>query len=543
MSELTRRTFIRRASTGAALLGIPPALEGCAPSDAGGVDMGEGFTPPSADELERIVGHMGFEMSAQEVESYQSVLATFLQGSEALDAEAVLPEVRYPERSSSFPVPDENPLGAWYVRTEMEGASDGPLAGRTVAIKDNVMIADVPMMNGTSVLEGYVPDVDATIVERILDAGGRITGKSVCEAYCLSGGSHTSDTGPVHNPHRRGYSAGGSSSGSAALVASGAVDLAIGCDQGGSIRIPSAACGVYGMKPTHGLVPYTGILGFYPAIDHTGPMTASVEDNALFLEVLAGPDGIDPRQGGARVQPYREALARGVSGLRIGILEEGFGHPDLSEPEVDDRVRAAGERLGALGAEVEPVSIPLHRPRLHTLGRLTAVAANLFTMDGYGIGSNGLHVPGFLDAQARWRDRMDDLPPTVKLLLMFHEVQRSRHGYRLYALGANRVNRLRAAYDRALASVDLLLMPTVPFKPRPLPGEDATPAELIADAFDPVANTSVFNHSQHPAMSVPCGMVDGLPVGMMLVGRHWEEPTIYAAAAAFERDVDWRTLQ
>ncbi|MDZ7779798.1 MAG: amidase family protein [Gemmatimonadota bacterium] len=241
--------------------------------------------------------------------------------------------------------------------------------------------------------------------------------------------------------------------------------------------MPSAACGVYGMKPTHGLVPDTGILSFYPAIDHTGPMTASVGDNALFLEVLAGPDGIDPRQGGASVQPYREALGRGVSGLRIGVLEEGFGHTGLSEPEVDERVMAACDRFRALGANVEEVLVPLHRPRLHTLGRLSAVAENVFTMDGHGVGANGLHVPGFLEAQAHWRDRRDDLPPTVKLLLIYHEVLRSRHGYRMYALGANRVSRLRAAYDRALESVDLLLLPTVPFKPRPLPGEDAPPAE------------------------------------------------------------------
>src|SRR6516165_3613214 len=132
----------------------------------------------------------------------------------------------------------------------------------------------------------------------MLDAGGTIVGKAHCEYFCFSGGSHTSAAGPVQNPRRPGYSAGGSSSGSAAVVAAGEADMAIGCDQGGSIRIPSAHCGIYGLKPTHGLVPYTGILGFDPWVDHAGPMTRTVEDNALLLEAIAGPDGLDPRQKG-----------------------------------------------------------------------------------------------------------------------------------------------------------------------------------------------------------------------------------------------------
>ena len=152
------------------------------------------------------------------------------------------------------------------------------------------------MMNGTSTLEGYVPDVDATIVTRILDAGGFILGKAVCESLCFSGGSHTSDTGPVRNPHNTDYTTGGSSSGSAALVAAGEVDLAIGGDQGGSIRIPASWCGIYGLKPTYGLVPYTGIFPIELTLDHTGPMARSVADVALLLEAIAGPDGLDPRQ-------------------------------------------------------------------------------------------------------------------------------------------------------------------------------------------------------------------------------------------------------
>ena len=184
------------------------------------------------------------------------------------------------------------------MKTSIKGASSGPLKGKKVAIKDNVMVAGVPMMNGNSILEGYVPEIDATVVARLLDAGAEIVGKTHCESYCISGGSHTGAKGPVHNPYKMGYSAGGSSSGSGVVVALGEADMALGGDQGGSIRMPSCWCGIYGMKPTHGLVPYTGIMPIEIFVDHTGPMTATVTDNALMLEVIAGPDGYDPRQYG-----------------------------------------------------------------------------------------------------------------------------------------------------------------------------------------------------------------------------------------------------
>jgi amidase len=185
-----------------------------------------------------------------------------------------LPQVRYPRTPGYQPTGDENKYNAWYRKTNIPGAATGKLKGKTVAIKDNVCVAGVPMMNGASTLEGYVPEIDATVVTRLLDAGATVSGKAHCEYFCFSGGSHTSAHGPVVNPRKPGYSAGGSSSGSAALLATGEVDLAIGGDQGGSIRMPSSYCGVYGMKPTHGLVPYTGIMPIELTLDHTGPMTA-----------------------------------------------------------------------------------------------------------------------------------------------------------------------------------------------------------------------------------------------------------------------------
>ena len=294
---------------------------------------------PTQAEIEAIARDLGLELSPEDLATYTNLAAPMLGGLSLLDA---LPEgeapIRYPRTPGTRPAPAENPLGAWYVKARIEGADEGKLAGRTVAVKDNVMVAGVPMSNGTSILDGYVPTEDATVVTRILDAGGTILGKAVCESYCLSGGSHTSDTGPVRNPHDPSRMAGGSSSGSAVLVATGEADLALGGDQGGSIRMPSSWCGTVGMKPTHGLVPYTGILSIEPTIDHAGPITANVSDNALFLEVLAGADGLDSRQIAPRTAPYTEALGGGVEGLRIGVLEEGFGQPG-AEPEVETAVR------------------------------------------------------------------------------------------------------------------------------------------------------------------------------------------------------------
>ncbi|HUF10406.1 MAG TPA: amidase family protein, partial [Rhodothermales bacterium] len=199
---------------------------------------------PTIADVTSIANQYGLRLSPEDLEGHLGWLNAFLRGFTAIDQlPDDFPALRYPGRSSRKARDDENPLGAWWIKTEIERASSGKLHGRTIAIKDNVFIAGVPLMNGATILEGYVPPVDATIVTRILDAAGEIVGKSVCEAYCSSGGSHTSQSGPVHNPHRRGYSAGGSSSGSGALVGAGVVDMAIGCDQAGSIRIPASWCG------------------------------------------------------------------------------------------------------------------------------------------------------------------------------------------------------------------------------------------------------------------------------------------------------------
>jgi len=501
--------------------------------------------PPTLEQLAEVAAELGFNFSPADLASHLAALQPAFESYNRIDRMAdEIPAVVYPRRPGRRPSATENPLGAWYVKTEVAGAAGGKLAGKHVALKDNICLAGVPMMNGASTLEGYVPDVDATVATRILDAGGTIVGKTVCEYFCFSGGSHTSATGPVHNPHRPGYSAGGSSSGSAAVVAAGEVPMALGGDQGGSIRIPASFCGIYGMKPTHGLVPYTGIMPIELTLDHTGPMTATVEDNALLLEVLAGPDGLDPRQhAGAVAKPYLEALGRSAGGLRIAVVEEGFGHPQ-SLPQVDRIVREAAERFKGLGAAVDTLSIPLHRDGGAIWLPVAAEGALMQMMLGNGFGFNwqGLYVISMLDRHSAWRNRADELADTLKNTMLLGQFMVSRYRGHFYAKAQNLVRRLRRAYDDALARYDLLLMPTLPIVATPLPADDAPIAEILQRGFEMLANTAQFDCTHHPAMSLPCGLIDGLPVGVMLIGKMFDEETIYRAAAAFERSVDWRTL-
>ena len=498
---------------------------------------------PTVEQIAEIIESFSMSASADEIALYRDLVEATIAGNAVIDElpdDDVQPATV--ARTWERPEPADNPFNAWYVKTNIGGADGGRLAGRSIAIKDNLFIAGVPLMDGSDILDGYVPPVDAEVVTRILDAGGRITGKSVCEAFCLSGGSHTSDSGHVQNPHNAAHSAGGSSSGSGALVAGGEVDMAIGCDQGGSIRIPSSFCGIYGLKPTHGLVPYTGILGMGPVIDHCGPMTSSVADNALLLEVIAGADGVDSRQYSPRTDEYTKALEQGVDGLRIGVVSEGFGH-ETSEPDVDATVRRAAEGLGSMGASVSELSIPMH-----LMGEAISFAVfqqtidAMFHSDGCLINRLDPVAVSFVKAQSAWRERADELPANVKVTMMACEFLRREHGYHYVAKGTNLVRKLRAAYDQALSEVDLLLMPTTPMKATPLPPEDVDPATSLGLAFGPLANTMPFNNTHHPAMSVPCGMSEGLPVGMMLIGGHFEESTIYRAAHAFETGVDWRAV-
>ena len=232
----------------------------------------------------------------------------------------------------------------------------GNWQARRIGLKNNVSVAGMPMTCGTLLLRDYIADTDATIVTRMLDEGAEITALLNLENFCFSGAGDTSTFGAVLNPYDTNHLAGGSSGGSGAALFYDDIDITIGGDQGGSIRIPASWCGVVGLKPTHGLVPYTGIVGIDNTCDHTGPMARTVADVALAMEAIAGKDTMDPRQAGeVPVEPYTELLGRGIAGLRIGVLTEGFGTP-RSEPDVDESVRKAVGILSELGANVGEVS-------------------------------------------------------------------------------------------------------------------------------------------------------------------------------------------
>ena len=498
---------------------------------------------PTLAQMRDMASRFGMSLSDEDLEEYREIIEPYMQAYDRLDAMPdYLPEVRYPRSPGHFPNQTENPLNAWYVKTEVRGAPDGKLRGKRIALKDTICLAGVPMMNGSSIMEGYTPEIDATIVTRMLDAGAVIVGKAHCENFCLSGGSHTNAKGPIHNPWKRGYMAGGSSGGSAALVAAGEVDMAIAGDQGGSIRIPASNCGVYGMKPTHGLVPYTGAMPIEQTIDHLGPVTNTVADNALLLEVLAGADGLDPRQCKPTVYSYTEALGRGVQGLRIGILEEGFAHEN-SEFDVDTKVMQAAERFRELGARVEEVSIPEHHTAMDAWTAITLEGLQDGMMWGNSTGTNykGLFLPSMTDHMAQWQGRADELSHSLKACMFVGEHFQRQYRGRFYGKAQNIMRLCNERYMAALKRYDLLLMPTLPIKPQPHPPADCSLSLYVQRAFEMVPNTAPFNGGL-PAMSIPCGLSEGLPIGMMLVGPHYGEMKIYQAADAFEQSGDWRNM-
>ena len=492
---------------------------------------------PSIDELGGIATGFGLSPSEDDLVAYRELVAGALAAYDVVEDLYQQQAPAVPERHSWRPEPADNRLGAWYRRCAVRERDEGLLAGRRVAIKDNVDVAGVPMMNGSATLEGFVPRADATVVRRILEAGGEIAGKAVCEDLCFSGGSHTPATGPVHNPWDPSRSSGGSSGGSAALVAAGEVDMAIGGDQGGSVRIPSCWSGTVGLKATFGLVPYTGAFPIEYTIDHLGPIARTVDDVALLLTAIAGPDGMDQRQAGAPSGvDYTAGTERHPASLRIGVVTEGFGHPG-SEPEVDETVRSALERLEAAGAEIREVSIPEHlwAPAVWSVIATEGAAWQMLRGNGYGLNYRGRYNPEIMQAFAEgWRRHGDEVSHSVKYVALCGQYTLNLLGGSCYAKAQSLSPLVVAAYDRALESCDVLCYPTLPMRATVLPPEDCSVADYVARALEMVPNTLACSVTGHPAINVPAGLSDGLPVGMLLVARHWDEKTALAAAKTYE---------
>ena len=490
---------------------------------------------PSAEDVAVIAERLGYHRVVRRAAEFAEVIGSTLDAYDAVD-EA---QDDAPDRA---PVPyrrprlDDDPDNAWVLRTELSSTGSGPLAGYRVAVKDNIMVAGLPMSAGSGLMADYQPAFDATVTARVLEAGATIVGKTNCEYFCLDGGSHTSHFGVTHNPHRRGYSAGGSSSGNAVALATGQADLAVGTDQAGSARVPASFCGVVGLKPTHGLVPYTGITPLDPMIDHAGVMSTTVRDAALLLTVLAGYDDYDPRQRRVTVDDYLSPLEHGVAGLRVGVLAEGFESPGV-EPDVDAAARRAAADFAALGAEVVEISVPMHArgAALWTPLVMHGMARTIVHGQGFGAGRDDRFPTELIEQLLARRDQVDDLPATVTACAVLAEYVEQTHGMSYYARAVNAVRRLRADYDQALRRVDVLLMPTTPHTARPMPSQHAPLASYVGEANDMFANTAPFNATHHPALSLCSGESDGLPIGLMLVARRFDDATVLRAGHAYEQ--------
>ncbi|OAA68547.1 Amidase [Niveomyces insectorum RCEF 264] len=516
----------------------------------------------------------------------------------------VVPTVGGGPRKYKQPNPAKNPLTAWCHEFDLKAAEPETdmLRGRSVVVKDTIAVGQIPQALGTlpqflserGRTEGYpVSPIDATVVRRLLLAGGRLKGTTTCENFSLSPMSFSSVFGPVHNPWQRGFNSGGSSSGSAALVGLSVarkmgepglddlgadVDLALGGDQAGSIRVPAAYCGIYGLKPTFGLVPYTGIAGLLPMTDYVGPLATNLEDIALCLSVIAGYDGLDPRMGPEsplrkNVPKYHDELAAFAAAvvldspggsnarrLRIGLISESFQIPGMN-PEAAERVRsAATTHFAAVGAEVADVSVPLH-----ALGAAIWTAAVRNQMASHAFGGRATDVlahdlphiappswpPKPPNDSQEFYDVLSRHNPAVVLTTLGETLL----GELLPPLAQRKAHRhvlqLRAAYDAALEEFDVLVTPTVPTVAPPLP--DMTDDEVQNDPATPSAvermmrlvagsinNTAPFNASGHPAISVPCGWATStrgdckLPVGMQIIGRRFDDLGVLKAAKLFE---------
>jgi amidase len=498
---------------------------------------------------------LGIHLGSDEAVLYQKYLMEQLRAFDTF-VQARLEESKPPMVSAARtpghrPAPSEDPLNAWMWKCRIEGAPTGVLAGKTVSFKDHIAVAGMPMSFGSFALEGFTPDFDATVVTRVLQAGGTIIGKNVMNG--LSGGFGTGgaigDYGRPLNPHNHDHVTGGSSAGSGAAVAGGEVDISFGGDQGGSIRIPAAFCGIIGHKPTFGLVSHFGIgFGSDQSIDYTGPMARTVEDAAAALQATAGYDPYDPRQ--TRDVPANidvlGRLADGVSGLRLGVLEEGF---DEAESDVRDLVLAAVDVLARLGVNVSKVSIPAHHAIRAAQAALTGEGALAVFKTGFFGAFTRTYYPASLLAAINqlWASHADVLAPRTKLSLIAAEISRRHYHGRVYAKAQNVRPAYIKAYDTVLADVDVLVMPTC-LMTAP---KNHTPSSYLEAVEDSLAtarnrgslNTQPFNFTGHPALALPVGKSSaGLPVSMQLVGRFFDDPLLMRIAYAYEHSIDWEKI-
>ncbi|PVI03485.1 amidase signature enzyme [Periconia macrospinosa] len=511
-------------------------------------------------EAELLLSNVGITngITAAESNEYRQLLAAVHDVAEHVldlpDYTAPVDTEKYPRQNVHRPTQNEQQYGnAWAHKFLIQGNPNATLLkGKTVCLKDNIAVAGVPQFFGTDAIGPWVPSSDATVVRRVLEAGAQIVGTTICENFCNSTSSYTSAQGTVHNPYAEGFSAGGSTSGGCALIGGGVVDMAIGADQGGSIRVPSSFCGCVGLKPTHGLIPYTGMSSGDAINDHAGPIARTVKEAALGLEAISGRDDFDDRTLGAPVHGsirYSQQLQTSVSGMKIGILTEGF-QPRIVDDRVKETVLNAAYEFRKLGAIVEEVSSPLHLegPAIWTIQQRIAGTLNLM---GFAHGRRGLFSTEYEAARQPWNDQSFQklFPSTKNTIINGLSLMKSYPG--LYAKTMNIAQQLRDSYEELFKTYDLLLMPTTPFVAPPNLDwkQGDSPMAALKPSMGITINTAVFDVTGHPALSLPVGFAPSsadpsvnLPVGMQLVGGLWQEQKILDAAYAWESSNDWKKV-
>ncbi len=416
------------------------------------------------------------------------------------------------------------------------GAPLGPLHGVPVAIKDNICTAGVPTTASSKILRGYLPPYSATVVTRLEAAGAVMVGKTNLDEFAMGSSTENSALGPTKNPWALDRTPGGSSGGSAAAVASGMVPLSLGSDTGGSIRQPAALCGIVGLKPTYGRVSRYGLMAFASSLDQIGPFGHTVEDVALAFQAIGGHDGHDATSSSEAMPDLLAALTGEVKGLRIGVpkafLGEGVDAPVLAA--FDEAMRT----LAARGATLVDIELPHagYGIPVYYLIATAEASSNLARYDGvrYGHRTTIEKDDTLLTMYERSRD--EGFGPEVKRRIMLGTYVLSAGYYEAYYVKAQQVRTLlRQDFERVFASVDLVATPTTPTPAFKLGEKTSDPIQMyLNDIFTVSANLTGL-----PAISVPCGFADRLPIGVQLTGRMFDEATLLRAADAYQRDTSF----
>jgi aspartyl-tRNA(Asn)/glutamyl-tRNA(Gln) amidotransferase subunit A len=418
------------------------------------------------------------------------------------------------------------------------GDEVGPLAGVPVAVKDNICTRGLPTTCGSKILEGYLSPYEATAVRRLRSAGALIVGKTNLDEFAMGSSTENSAFGPTRNPWNRERVPGGSSGGSAAAVAANLVPLALGSDTGGSVRQPASFCGVVGVKPTYGRVSRYGLVAFASSLDQIGTFGSTVEDAATLLDVIAGPDPRDSTCAESDVPRLSEALGEGVEELVVGVPREYF--PEELDERIGSLCRTAVERLERLGAEVREISLPTTGFAIpgYYLVAVAEASSNLARYDGV---RYGLRAPDADSTLAVYREsRGLGFGREVKRRIMLGTFGLSAGYYDEYYGQGQRVRRLIAEdFQRVFADgVDVVFTPTTPTVAFRIGERVEDPIQMyLADVFTVTANLAGL-----PAVSVPVGTVDGLPVGGQFIGRRMDEVTVLRAAHVLEASLNGAPL-